>query len=156
MKIISRGGRRFALGWVLAPSLFSLASCATADSGAKAACPESQAMQVENYPSWNPLPQDAVIEQQTAGHPPEYASDNYAIVAKTAGTIEAVSAFYRCMLPRQNLTIISEEQGNVLLIRFAGESVDDGSITLRGDGEGDETRIEIFVIEKERPDIPFR
>lgn len=113
-------------------------------------------MQVESYPSWILLPRDAIIEQQTAGHPPEYASDNYAIVAKTAGTVEAALAFYRCMLPRKNLSIISEEQGNVLLVRFAGDAVDDGSITLRDDGKGDGTRIEIFVIEKEKPDIPFR
>ncbi len=111
-------------------------------------------MQVENYHSWILLPHDAIIEQQTAGHPPEYASDNHAIVAKTPGTVEAALAFYRCMLPRQNLSIISEEQGNVLLIRFAGDAVDDGSITLSDDGIG--TRIEIFVIETEKPDRPIR
>tara|TARA_R110000796_G_scaffold8843_17_gene29015 strand:- start:21865 stop:22335 length:471 start_codon:yes stop_codon:yes gene_type:complete len=156
VKIILRGGRRFALGWLLAPSLFSLASCAMADSGAKTACPESQAMQVENYPSSILLPQGAIIERKTAGHPPEYASDNYAVVATTAGTVEAALAFYRCMLPRQNLSIIREEQGNVLLIRFAGDAIDDGSVTLSDDGEGDGTRIEIFVIEKEKPNLPIR
>ena len=65
-------------------------------------------------------------------------------------------AFYRCMLPRQNLSIIREEQGNVLLIRFAGDAIDDGSVTLSDDGEGDGTRIEIFVIEKEKPNLPIR
>jgi hypothetical protein len=147
--MVSRKGLRIDLGWSLVLSLLLVTSCSTMDGTAKAACPESQAMQIENYPSSILFPDDAIIEQQTAGHPPEYASDNYAVVAQTPGTVDTVSAFYRCMLPRQNLSIISEEQGNVLLIRFAGEAVDDGSITLSDDVEGGGTRIEIFVIEKE-------
>jgi hypothetical protein len=148
--MISRGGRRFDLGWSLALSPFLLASCATMDSAAKAACTDLQVMQVDNYPSSILLPHDAIIEQQTAGHPPEYASDNYVVAAKTAGTVEAALAFYRCMLPSRNLSIISEEKGNVLLIRFAGDAIDDGSITLSDDAEGGGTRIEIYVIEKEK------
>ena len=146
--MVSRGTPHFVPGRMLAPLLFLIAGCSTMDGAATAACPESQAVQIENYPPSILLPQDAIVERQTAGHPPEHASDNHVIVAKAAGTVETVAAFYRCMLPRRNLSIISEEQGNVLLIRFAGANIDDGSITISGDRDNGGTRIEIFVIEK--------
>tara|TARA_R110002124_G_scaffold77169_7_gene206615 strand:+ start:4832 stop:5233 length:402 start_codon:yes stop_codon:yes gene_type:complete len=124
-----------------------LAGCSTIDGVADAACPESPTTEVENYPSSIILPPGSVIEQQTHGQPPEYASDNYIIVANVPGTQDDILSFYRCALPRQNLSIISEEQGNILLIRFAGEGIDEGSITLNGDAENGRTRVEIFVIE---------
>lgn len=142
--------RRFCPLWPMMAAMLVLAGCATTDGAADAACPESRATGVETYPSSIILPPGSVIEQQTHGQPPEYASDNYVIAASAPGTQDDILSFYRCALPRQNLSIISEEQGNILLIRFAGEGIDEGSITLNGDAEKGRTRVEIFVIENPR------
>ena len=128
-------------------AMLVLPGCSTVDGAAYAACPESQAMRVENYPSSIILPSGSIIDRQTHGQPPEYASDNYVVVAQAPATPDDILSFYRCVLPRENLAIISEEKGNVLLIRFTGAGIDDGSITLSADTENGLTRIEIFVIE---------
>lgn len=143
-------GRWFRPLWPAMAAMLVLAGCSTIDGPADAACPQSPTTGVETYPSSIILPPGSVIEQQTHGQPPEYASDNYVIVAIVPGTQDDILSFYRCALPRQNLPIISEEQGNILLIRFAGEGIDDGSITLNGDADKGGTRVEIFVIENPR------
>lgn len=140
-------GRTLDFPMMLTAIMLVLASCSTLDSAANADCPELRTVEVENYPPSIILPPGSVIELQTHGQPPEYASDNYVIVANVPRTQDDILTFYRCALPRQNLSIISEEQGNVLLLRFAGEGIDDGSITLSGDTGDGGTRVEIFVIE---------
>ena len=141
-------GRTLDFPMMLTAIMLVLASCSTLDSAANAACPELRTVEVENYPPSIILPPESVIKQQTHGQPPEYASENYVIVANVPGTPDDILAFYRCALLSRNLSIISEEQGNVQLLRFAGEGIDDGSITLSGDIDNGGTHIEIFVIEK--------
>ena len=150
--MVPRGNRNFHLRWSMIAATLVLVSCSTVDGAAYAACPESQAMRVENYPSSILLPSGSIIDRQTHGQPPEYASDNYIVAAQASGSPEDILSFYRCMLPSQNLSIISEEKGNVLLIRFTGAGIDDASITLNGETENGGTRIGIFVIEKEHQD----
>jgi hypothetical protein len=147
VKVIAQVRRRFDPRTPLLAVMFVLAGCSTVDGAAYAACPESQAMRVGNYPSSVLLPPGSIIERKMHGAPPEYASDNYVVVAKASGSPDEILSFYRCALPSHNLSIISEEQGNVLLVRFAGEGIDDGSITLSGDTDNGGTRVEIFVIE---------
>lgn len=142
-----RQGRHVKFRWPLMVAMLVFSSCSAIGSAAIAACPESRMMQVESYPSSIILPSGSIVEQQTHRQPPEYASDNYVIVANVQGTQGEILSFYRCALPTQNLSITSEEKGNVLLIRFAGEGIDDGSITLSEGVDKDQTRVEIFVIE---------
>lgn len=139
--------RRAHLRWPLMAAVLVLSSCTTMDSAANAACPESRPMEVEHYPSAFILPSGSAIEQQSHGRPSEYSSSNYSILADVPGTQNDILSFYRCALPSRNVSIISEEQGNVLLIRLAGEGIDDGSITLSEGNENGRIRVEIFVIE---------
>jgi hypothetical protein len=143
----SQERRRFDPRWPLIAAVLVLASCSTVDAAAYAACPESRMIRVENYPSALILPSGSIIERQTHGQPPEYASSNHVVVAQAPAPPDEILSFYRCALPSQNLAIISEEKANVLLIRFTGAGIDDGSITLSADTENGGTRIEIFVIE---------
>ena len=127
----------------------TLTGCAAADVSANAVCDASPAIQVEGFPAAVMLPAGAVIDSQSSGSPPQFASDNYQVVAHSASDIEAVRGFYRCALPAQGFPIIDEEQGNVWLFRFSGPEVDDGSV-LVGDGSTEgEVSIQIFLVEKE-------
>ncbi len=128
----------------------TLTGCAAANVSAKPVCDAGPSIQVEGFPSAVILPAGAVIDSQSSGSPPEFASDNYQVVAHSAADIDAVQGFYRCALPAQGYPLIEEEQGNSWLLRFSGPAVDDGSV-LVGDGRTEgEVSIQIFLIEKEK------
>ena len=133
----------------LTAAALTLTGCAAANVSANPDCDAGAAMQVKGFPAAVMLPAGAVIDSQSSGSPPEFASDNYQVVAHSASDSEAVRSFYRCALPARGFPIIDEEQGNVWLLRFSGLEVDDGSVMV-GDGRAaGEVSIQIFLIEKE-------
>jgi len=129
--------------------LLTLTGCAAANMSAKPVCDAGPAVGVNGFPASIILPAGAVLDDQSSGSPPEFASDNYQIAAHSASDIDAIRSFYRCTLPKLGFPIDSEEQGNFWLLRFGGPHVDYGSV-LVGDGRTEgEVSIQIFLIEKE-------
>lgn len=134
---------------VLPAVSLTLAGCAANNVAAHTVCDAGPSIQVEGFPAAAVLPAGAIIDSQSSGFPPEFASDNYQVVAYAAADIETIRRFYRCALPELGYPVIGEEQGNVWLLRFGGPAVDDGSV-LVGDGRTEgEVAIQIFMIEKE-------